>query len=244
MQDTHDADQVATYPADLACPAPPARVEPRQTTPNAPVAAVNPAAVAPPAPDLRLPRRWHDTVLPAELPQMARDIGLRVRAEIAEYRWPADGEQARSIREGTEKALLTFVTQIFRTGEPHRGDRGLLPRPGPAGGDRGRHLESLHAAFRVGALIAWRRIAAAAERDPLPSETVARLADLVFSFADRLAQLAGEGFAQAHAEEFDGLHAAPGPTRAHDRRPADAVDATRSPSSRCVRAGRCRSASS
>ena len=176
----------------------------RQTTPNAPVAAVKAAAVAPPAPELRLPRRWHDTVLPGELPQMARDIGLRVRAEITEYRWPADGEQVRSIREGTEKALLSFVTQIFRTGTLTEETEDFFRGLGRLEAIAGRHLESLHAAFRVGALIAWRRIAAAAERDPLPSETVARLADLVFSFADRLAQLSEEGFAQAHAEELDG----------------------------------------
>jgi hypothetical protein len=155
-------------------------------------------------PDLRLPRRWLDSVLPGELPLMARDIGIRVRAEIAEFRWPADGEQVRAIREGTEKALLSFVTQIFRTGRLTEDTEDFFRGLGRLEAVAGRHLESLHTAFRMGALIAWRRIAAAAERDPLPSDTVARLADLVFSFADRLAQLAAEGFAQAHAEEVDG----------------------------------------
>lgn len=174
----------------------------RHTAPQATVAA--PVKIVSPSPEVRLPRRWHDTVLPAELPQMARDINLRVRAEIAEYRWPADGEQMRRIREGTEKALLSFVTQVFRTGRLTDETEDFFRGLGRLEAVAGRHLESLHAAFRIGALVAWRRIAAAAERDPLPSETVARLADLIFTFADRLAQLAAEGFAQAHAEEVDG----------------------------------------
>jgi hypothetical protein len=143
-------------------------------------------------------------VLPAELPQIAREISRRVRTDIPEYRWSADSDQVRTIREGTEKALLTFVTQIFRTGELTDETEDFFRGLGRIEASSGRHLESLLAAFRLGALTAWRRLAAAAERDPLPSDVVARLAELVFAFSDRLAYLAGEGFAQAAAEDTDG----------------------------------------
>jgi hypothetical protein len=143
-------------------------------------------------------------VLPAELPQIAREISRRVRTDIAEYRWSADSDQVRTIREGTEKALLTFVTQIFRTGELTEESEDFFRGLGRVEASAGRHLESLLAAFRLGALTAWRRLAAAAERDPLPADVVARFAEVVFGFSDRLAHLAGEGFAQAAAEDLDG----------------------------------------
>lgn len=147
--------------------------------------------------DLRLPRRWVATVLPAELPQIAREISRRIQAEIPEYRFAADAEQARMLRESTEKAVLTFVTQIFRTGELTAEAEEFFRSRGRIEAGEGRSLEALLAAFRLGSLVAWRRIVAATERDPLPSDVVGRLAELLFSFADRLAQLASDGFVEA-----------------------------------------------
>ena len=147
--------------------------------------------------DLRLPRRWIETVLPAELPQIAREISRRIQAEIPEYRFAAEGEHVRMLRESTEKAVLTFVTQIFRTGELTSEAEEFFRSRGRIEAGEGRSLEALLAAFRLGSLVAWRRIIAATERDPLPSEVVGRLAELLFSFGDRLAQLAGEGFLEA-----------------------------------------------
>ena len=167
------------------------------------VPAAKPAAV-PAAPDLRLPRRWIESVLPTELPQIAREISRRVQTDIPEYRWASEGGHTRTIRESTEKALLTFVTQIFRTGELNAESEEFFRELGRAEASDGRSLEALLAAFRLGSLIAWRRIVAAAERNPLPSEVVGRLAELVFSFADRLAQLAADGFADGRAEDVDG----------------------------------------
>lgn len=159
-------------------------------------ASVSSGAV-PPGTDFRLPRRWVETVLPAELPQIAREICRRIQLDIPEYRFAADGEHVRMLRESTEKAVLTFVTQIFRTGELTSDAEEFFRGRGRIEAGEGRSLEALLAAFRLGSLVAWRRLLAATERDPLPSEVVGRLAELVFSFADRLAQLAGEGFAEA-----------------------------------------------
>jgi hypothetical protein len=156
------------------------------------------------APDLRLPRRWIEGVLPSELPQIAREISRRVQTDIPEYRWASEAGHTRTIRESTEKALVTFVTQIFRTGELTAETETFFRELGRSEATDGRSLEALLAAFRLGSLIAWRRIAAAAERNPLPSEIVARLAELVFSFADRLAQLAADGFADGRTDEGDG----------------------------------------
>jgi hypothetical protein len=150
-----------------------------------------------PLADLRLPRRWIETVLPAELPQIAREISRRIQTEIPDYHWAADAEHVRMLRESTEKAVLTFVTQIFRTGELTAEAEEFFRSRGRIEASEGRSLEALLAAFRLGSLVAWRRLVAATERDPLPSDVVGRLGDLLFTFADRLAHLAGEGFADA-----------------------------------------------
>jgi hypothetical protein len=161
------------------------------------VAPLGNAALPSNATDFRLPRRWIETVLPAELPQIAREICRRIQEEIPEYRFAADGDHVRMLRESTEKAVLTFVTQIFRTGELTTDAEEFFRSRGRIEAGEGRSLDALLAAFRLGSLVAWRRLVAATERDPLPSEVVGRLAELVFSFADRLAQLASEGFAEA-----------------------------------------------
>jgi hypothetical protein len=144
-----------------------------------------------------LPRRWIETVLPAELPQIAREISRRIQSDIPDYRWAAEGEHVHMLRESTEKAVLTFVTQIFRTGELTAEAEEFFRSRGRIEATEGRPLEALLAAFRLGSLVAWRRIVAATERDPLPSDVVGRLADLLFSFGDQLARLASEGFADA-----------------------------------------------
>jgi hypothetical protein len=63
---------------------------------------------------------------------------------------------------------------------------------------RGRTMDGLLAAYRVGARVAWRDLSAELLRRPVPSETVARIAELVFAYIDRLSAASIAG----HADEL------------------------------------------
>jgi hypothetical protein len=161
--------------------------------------------VGPPAgkPVVNLPRRWIESVLPAELPQMAREIIRQVRADIPEYRRAMDGPYGRSIRASTEKALLGFMTQFFRTGELSADSEQFFRELGRGEALEGRTYDMLQAAYRTGALTAWRRIVRACEREPLPADIVGPLAESIFGFADRLARLSSEGYAAAQGDDAE-----------------------------------------
>jgi hypothetical protein len=61
----------------------------------------------------------------------------------------------------------------------------------------GRSLDSLQAAYRLGARVAWRRLSAVAVEAGLSPEVLCSLADAIFAYIDELAADSVEGYAQA-----------------------------------------------
>jgi hypothetical protein len=114
-----------------------------------------------------------------------------------------DGPYGRSIRASTEKALLGFMTQFFRSGELAPDSEQFFRDLGRGEALEGRSYDMLQAAYRTGALTAWRRIVRACEREPLPAEILGPLAESIFDFADRLARLSGEGYAAAQGDDAE-----------------------------------------
>ena len=162
-----------------------------------------PIAPAPQIPDRltavewpTLPRLWTASILPGELPSLTREIVGAIRTEIPEYRRAMDGVLGRSTRRGVEQALAAFLLQVVsgRTTAEHDDVFRSLGRMEAL---EGRPHDVLQAAYRVGSMVAWRRITALQERAPLPPDTVARLAAALFAFIDRLAGLSAQGYQEA-----------------------------------------------
>src|SRR4051794_41473489 len=63
----------------------------------------------------------------------------------------------------------------------------------------GRSLDALLAAYRLGARVAWRRLAAAGERAGLPPRTLYTLAEAIFAYIDELSADSIEGYAREQA---------------------------------------------
>ena len=63
----------------------------------------------------------------------------------------------------------------------------------------GRSLDALLAAYRLGARVAWRRLAAAGERAGLPPHTLYTLAEAIFAYIDELSADSIEGYAREQA---------------------------------------------
>ena len=60
-------------------------------------------------------------------------------------------------------------------------------------------MEALLAAYRIGARVAWRRVAEAARAAELGEEILARLAESIFAYIDELSAASAEGHAQEQA---------------------------------------------
>ena len=65
----------------------------------------------------------------------------------------------------------------------------------------GRSLDSLQSAYRTGARIAWRRIAAASLEAGLDGKTLSLLAESIFVYIDELSADSTEGFAEAQFKQ-------------------------------------------
>ena len=145
----------------------------------------------------QLPRRWRETLVPAMLPGLSREIVAVIRQQIPEYRRSLDGPYGKATRRGVEEALTTFVAQITRTGELSAAHLELFRNLGRGEALEGRSHDALQAAYRIGSKIAWRRITGINDVEPLPPDTVARLAAAVFGFVDHLAAVSAAGFSEA-----------------------------------------------
>lgn len=143
-----------------------------------------------------LPRRWVVSILPHEVPELAREIIAAIRAEIPEYRRAMDGPYGRQTRKGVEQALTAFMNQLLSgRSSPELDD--VFRTLGRLEAQEGRSHDVLLAAYRIGSMVAWRRLTAMLPRAPLPPETVAELATTLFSFMDRLAGLSAQGYQEA-----------------------------------------------
>ncbi|MGQ0573179.1 MAG: PucR family transcriptional regulator [Pseudonocardia sp.] len=134
----------------------------------------------------------------AALPAVAERTVRAVVVEVPSYAGAFDGEMGRVIENAVRLALGGFLDLAGDTsgadpatpmGPALHGAYGL--GRGEARG--GRSVDALLAAYRVGARVAWRELSAVAVAAALPGEALARFAELVFAYIDRLSALSVAG---------------------------------------------------
>src|SRR3954453_7140026 len=90
-----------------------------------------------------------------ELPALRDEIRAVIAEEVPEYARPLEGNFGRGLRLGVDEALRQFARLVAdpEVGRAHSGEvyRGL----GRGEIGEGRTLDSLQAAYRVGARVAW-----------------------------------------------------------------------------------------
>ncbi len=149
-----------------------------------------------------LPAAAADVIEP-ELKALSGEILEAIGRDVPEYRRPLEGSFGRGIQRGVGEALNQFVA-LIRDPDAGRGlGREVYVELGRGELRQGRTLDSLQAAYRVGARVAWRRIAVAARQAKLDSEVLSLLAEAVFAYIDELSADSVEGFAEAQAEVED-----------------------------------------
>jgi hypothetical protein len=137
-------------------------------------------------------------IVEAELPATAAEIMAAIPREVPEYARPFEGSFGRGVQTGVTEALRQFVA-LIRDPEAPR-EREVYVALGRGELRQGRTLDSLQSAYRVGARVAWRRIAAAARRAGLDAESLSLLAEAIFAYIDELSADSVEGYAQAQSE--------------------------------------------
>ena len=138
-----------------------------------------------------------------ELEAVTREILETIAAEVPEYERPLEGKFGHGIRTGVGEALKQFVA-LIRDPEAGRGlGREVYVALGRGEQRQGRTLDSLQAAYRVGARIAWRRLARVGREAKLDSEVLSLLAEAIFAYIDELSADSVEGYAQAQSERED-----------------------------------------
>src|SRR4051812_12272097 len=141
-----------------------------------------------------LPREAY--VLAPHLPALAEEIVAAIAAEVPEYARPlARGSGA--VRRGVQGALAEFV-ELARGGVVDRG--AVAVDLGRREVRAGRSLDALLSAYRCGARVAWRRLAALGLDAGLAPETLVLLAEAIFAYVDELSAESAEGFAREQAE--------------------------------------------
>src|SRR5215218_6178959 len=119
-----------------------------------------------------LPPHVADLIEP-ELPAITEEILETIAREVPEYARPLEGRFGRGIRLGVNEALMQFLA-LIRDPDIERGRaREVYVELGRGEQRVGRTLDSLQAAYRLGARVAWRRIAEASRRANLDSEPLA-----------------------------------------------------------------------
>lgn len=155
-----------------------------------------------PEPWRGLPPRVADLIEP-ELGEITGEILATIGREVPEYARPLEGRFGRGLRRGVGEALRQFVA-LIRDPDAGRGTgREVYVELGRGEQRQGRTLDSLQAAYRIGARVAWRRIGAAARRAKLPPESLTLLAEAIFAYIDELSADSVEGYAEARAEVED-----------------------------------------
>jgi hypothetical protein len=163
-------------------------------------------------------------VMRPELPALADEIILALREGVPDYARPLEGPFAVGLRAGVEGALRQFVEMIERPRDVPP-SRAAYERLGRGEMRAGRTLDALLAAYRLGARVAWRRLAAAGVRAGIAPEVLYRLAESIFAYIDELSAASVEGYAteqSAAAGEAQRLRRRLVALLVHDP-PADAV---------------------
>ncbi len=147
---------------------------------------------------IKFPPELADVIRP-ELPNLTEEIIAEVRRAIPEYARPMNGPYGRVLRMGVGQALATFVELITDPGAAHDHRDEVCRKLGEYEAVEGRSLDSLQAAYRIGAQVAWRRAVALGARHRISSTLMSQLADAVFGYIDDLASLSTDGYLRAKA---------------------------------------------
>ena len=141
------------------------------------------------------------TVLRPVLPELADETIAAIAREVPGYRSAMEGQLGQIVRKGVEISLGRFVDSIEHPEGRDHARRDTYVKLGRGELHAGRDLETLLAAYRVGARVSWRRFVDACVAARLEPEVVYRLGEAIFEYIDELSAASAEGYAAEQMAE-------------------------------------------
>ncbi|MCZ4117987.1 helix-turn-helix domain-containing protein [Streptomyces sp. H39-S7] len=135
-----------------------------------------------------------------ELPSLFQEMSAEIIGALPEYSHILDGPYGHAIRIGIEQNIATFVDQIAAPSTTSTLRDDMCRRFGRFEAYEGRSLDSLQAAYRIGARVGLRRAMKVSERYNLPPSVMMTFADSLFAYVGELASLSREGYLEAMSE--------------------------------------------
>ncbi|RCG21023.1 PucR family transcriptional regulator [Sphaerisporangium album] len=120
-----------------------------------------------------------------------------IRAGVPEYSRPGDEKYVKAVRRAVEEALRQFVVRVADDGAGKGRLLEVYRAIGKGEAAEGRPLDSLQAALRICARVAWRRLALESERLNLSRRRVCEVGEAILVYLDEIAAAAAEGYAEA-----------------------------------------------
>src|SRR5215207_6860314 len=139
-------------------------------------------------------------LLEPELDAITDEILATIAREVPDYARPLEGSFGRGVRTGVTEALRQFI-ELVRSPSGARGPgREVYVALGAGELREGRTLDALQSAYRVGARVAWRRLAAAAREAGVDPDVLSLLAESIFAYIEELSADSVEGYAEARSQ--------------------------------------------
>jgi PucR C-terminal helix-turn-helix domain len=151
-----------------------------------------------------LPPGTAEVMLPG-LARAAEEITATIQREVPEYARPFDDSYNRAFHRTIQTMLRQFVQQVVDPDSPRDELVGLFRAVGYQEASDGRSIETVQAAMRTGARVAWRRLCVKAGEGTLGIEVLGALGEAIFLYIDELSAACAEGYARAGAELADEL---------------------------------------
>ena len=130
-----------------------------------------------------------------ELSAVTEEILSTIAREVPDYARPFEGAFGHGVRTGVTEALRQFVALIRDPDSGREPGRDVYVNLGRGELRQGRALDALQSAYRVGARVAWRRLAETARRANVDAEVLSTLAESIFAYIEELSADSVEGYA-------------------------------------------------
>jgi hypothetical protein len=135
--------------------------------------------------------------LRAGVPSTADEIIATIRRAVPAYRRPLEGAFGQAMRAGVERSLTDFLDEVEGVKrDTAEEERDIYIELGRGEAREGRTIESLLAAYRLGARVAWRNSAEAIRAAGFDSDTLILLAEAFFAYIDQLSASSAQGYAE------------------------------------------------
>jgi hypothetical protein len=130
------------------------------------------------------------------VPALIEETIAAIGSEVPEYDRPLRGTFGENVRRGTTSSIERFLALVASEERDARAHSEIYVELGRSEFRAGRSLESLLAAYRVGARVMWRGFAAEGQALGIEPHLLYRLAEALFAYVDELSAESVEGYAE------------------------------------------------